>query len=77
MIWTWKKSVVLTKCREVLAETLALQGSWLADPITHFTRVNDAGSLVKVGEARPADSLALLMAAGGGMRTGSRLRHSP
>lgn len=68
---------MFTKCHEVLAETLALQGSRLADPLTHFTRVNDAGSLVKAGEARPADCLALLMAAGGGMRAGSRLRHSP
>lgn len=55
---------MLTKCHEVLGETLALQGSRLADLLAHFTRVNDVDSLVKAGKARPADCVSLFMAGG-------------
>lgn len=66
------------KCHEVLGESLALHALRLADPLTRtFTRVNDVGSVVRTGTARPADCVYLFMAGGSGMRAGPGLRRSP
>lgn len=65
------------KCHEVLGESLALRALRLGEPLAHFTRVNDVGSVVKTGTARPADCVYLFMASGSRMRAGPGLRQSP